>query len=254
MSVSWEALMAGDTPWENLDIPSLETADLVVSVNLDDLFSDAEEDVSLPVSTTTEATVSRLLQALLVRSAGSGFSVRPRLQWEPHLTALIQESRGSFDRLYRMCVHDFMRLRDMLHPFLQRSDRMARVRCGVPAIDSTVVLHCLLRWLAGGNYLDIRIVAGISVASFYRLLHAGMEAVLACDELSFHLPATAHEIACATSAFRSLSTHDVVRGCVGALDGWLCPIVTPATFETGHVRKPPVCQRRSSPSTLAEVL
>jgi DDE superfamily endonuclease len=40
----------------------------------------------------------------------------------------------------------------------------------------------------------------------------------------------------AASGFRSVSRNDVIKGCVGALDGWLCKIQTPSARETTIAR------------------
>jgi len=59
-----------------------------------------------------------------------------------------------------------MKLCDIISPKITDNDEMSRVRTGKNAITVEIMLHCLLRWLSGGSYLDIRLNAGISPANF----------------------------------------------------------------------------------------
>eukprot|EP00918_Siedleckia_nematoides_P071241 GHVU01155573.1.p1 GENE.GHVU01155573.1~~GHVU01155573.1.p1 ORF type:complete len:377 (+),score=15.75 GHVU01155573.1:241-1371(+) len=161
---------------------------------------------------------------------------RPRLNWPIHLQYLVTESRGSFQRYYRMSVRAFVTLRTLLLPFLLKDEVMAFVCCQRDPIDATLTLHCLLRYLAGGAHDDIRILAGISQSSFYRAVHAGLLAVCLCPDLAYHFPYTPAEIHWAASNWAALSSHGVVLGCVGAMDGLLVRIRAPRRRETGHVR------------------
>ncbi len=86
------------------------------------------------------------------------------LHWEQ----LHEEGPQSFARLYRMNYFSFMKLLDVLRPALLTNEKMSRVRTPFGPITPQIALHCTLRWLAGGSYLDIRLFAGLSVASFCR--------------------------------------------------------------------------------------
>jgi len=55
-----------------------------------------------------------------------------------------------------------------------------------------IMLHCLLRWLGGGSYLDIRLSAGFSEAVFYSYIC--MDAILDSEALAYELPDTAKEL------------------------------------------------------------
>ena len=45
-------------------------------------------------------------------------------------------------------------------------------------ITMEIALHCLIHWLSGGTYLNIRLIAGISKSVFYRLIEATMNAII----------------------------------------------------------------------------
>jgi hypothetical protein len=149
---------------------------------------------------------------------------------------LRNESDGSFERMYRMSEQSFTKLSNLLAPSLQKDDEMSRRRTGKPSMTPEVTLHCLLRWLAGGSYLDIRIIAGVSPASLYRAIHDGMDAIMNCEALAYHFPSTTTELESAAASFRQCSDHGLLRGCIGCVDGYLLRIKTPASSETGNVK------------------
>jgi len=90
-----------------------------------------------------------------------------------------------------------------------------------------LIMHIGLRWLAGGSYIDILDSSGVSDASFYRCRDMFMDAVLASDELDIALPASTEQVREAALRFKSKSSHGVMQGCVGCLDGILIEIKMP---------------------------
>ena len=80
---------------------------------------------------------------------------RERVNWYQFSESLRQE--GAFEEYYRMSYQAFMRLIAMLQPFLHVDLRMSTVSSrGEEAISSYIVMHCTLRYLAGGSFHDIR--------------------------------------------------------------------------------------------------
>ena len=79
-----------------------------------------------------------------------------RLEWDLHVTHLLEEGPNAFSRLYRMEYASFVKLCGLIMPFVSIDARMSKVRTrGKSPITVEIILHCLLRWLAGGSYLDI---------------------------------------------------------------------------------------------------
>ena len=76
-------------------------------------------------------------------------------------------SPEAFLRMYRMEYRSFKKLCTIISGKILVNDEMARVRTGKEGVTVEIMLHCLLRWLAGGSYIDIRLSAGISPAYFY---------------------------------------------------------------------------------------
>ena len=58
------------------------------------------------------------------------------------------------------------------------------------ATTPELMLHCLLIWLGGGLYLNIRLSAGMRISSTYRVIYGCFNAVLIADELSYSFPMT----------------------------------------------------------------
>jgi DDE superfamily endonuclease len=159
--------------------------------------------------------------------------VRTRLEWDLHVEQLHEEGPQSFARLYRMNYSSFMKLLDILRPALLTNEKMSRVRTPFGPITPQIALHCTLRWLAGGSYLDIRLSAGISVASFFRIIWTCIDAILGADGLSFEFPKNPDD---AAGQFQRISSNEAIKGCVACIDGYLLEIQTPSANETGNVK------------------
>jgi hypothetical protein len=111
----------------------------------------------------------------------------------------------------------------------------SRNRTGKKSIGAEVVLHCLLRWLAGGSYLDIRLSAGISGPSVYVCIYKAVNAILQCDDLAISFPKTKADIDKSAADFQLISSDGIIDGCVACVDGLLVPIQVPSKKETGNV-------------------
>jgi len=61
---------------------------------------------------------------------------------------------------------------------VQVNEDMSRRRTGKDPVTVEMMLHCLLRWLAGGSYHDIKLSTGISQAAFYHYIYNCMDAIL----------------------------------------------------------------------------
>ena len=92
-----------------------------------------------------------------------------------HVELLLLE--GEFDRTFRMQPASLEKLLQKLAPSLLKSTPH-NGPFGVEFVKPETVMMAL-RWLAGGNYDDIRLVAGCSVMSLFRLLWQVMFAIFA---------------------------------------------------------------------------
>lgn len=156
-----------------------------------------------------------------------------RMNWKLHVQSLVHENL--FHVKYRMSLDSFNKLLDLLTPALRLKEQFAIVS-GFEPICCEVMLHCAIRYLAGGSYHDIRATAHISKPSFFRLLWHTIDAITSCPALAVELPEpTAGGLSLLRAGFRGISYCGVMDGCVGALDGYLMRITAPSHAECGNV-------------------
>ena len=162
---------------------------------------------------------------------------RNRLDWDAHVQNYLKEGDKSFRRFFRMRHVSFLKLADLVRPYLQGNEKMAKLRTGGNAIISTeMTLHCVLRFLSGAPCDEIRDKIGMSEAHFYYTLYRGIDAILSVEELEYHFPKTPEEIAEAVSGFTAISSFGAIDGCVACLDGMLLRTQTPGANETANVK------------------
>ena len=140
-----------------------------------------------------------------------------RLNWAEYRDK--HEQRGTFKCRLRMSPTSFYKLLELIKDELLVNETMAKPRGG-PIIPE-LCLYCTLRWLAGGSYLDIQDVAGISTASFYRVVWKTIRAIVRCEALKIVFPSKEHEVNEAISHFASISHAQAITNCVGVVDGFL---------------------------------
>ena len=93
-----------------------------------------------------------------------------------HIELLLLE--GEFDRTFRMQPASLEKLHQKLASSLLKSTPHNGT-FGVEFVKPETSVMMALRWLAGGNYDDICLVAGCSVMSLFRLLWQVMFAIFA---------------------------------------------------------------------------
>ena len=143
---------------------------------------------------------------------------------------LLHKNRPLLARHLRMSNDSFMAFLEQIKiEFPSLDEEMAALRGGM--IIPELRLYLTLRYLAGGDYSCI---CGISVSSFYRCLWVMVDAVNKAIQISF--PSTPEECALHASSFQSVSHHRIISNCVGAVDGYLLAINTPAKKHAKNVR------------------
>jgi hypothetical protein len=155
------------------------------------------------------------------------FFSRNRINWDRHVQELVNEN--AFGRVYRMSLEAFNQLCIYLDPLLLVDEDMSTLRTNKPPIDKTIIISSFIRWVSGGSYHDVRQVARVSVASFYRIMMRCARAIISCDTLAYHFPQTTQEIVEAANNFKSISTNGFIVGCVGVMDGILLRIRVPSS-------------------------
>ena len=161
--------------------------------------------------------------------------LRQRIDWDIHAQLLLDE--GQFRIYYRMSSQSFENLLTIVGPALQIDEEMSKLRTGAPPISAVNHLQIGISWLAGYSDHPTRALAGVSKTSFYTFAWKTLDAIIASNNayLKIQFPENDEEILKMADSFRSLSTNDVIRGCVGCIDGWLCPIDVPSKKEVAKV-------------------
>jgi hypothetical protein len=159
------------------------------------------------------------------------------MDWAEHRDRQIR--RDTFRQMYQMEIDAFNALVELLRDAHTVDEHMANIRsvAGV-IVPETRLHHCLIRFIAGGSYLDIFAMVNIHHTTFYKSVWATCEAINACNKnaLGFCLPETLPELQRASEGFQSMSTQGVIRGCtVETIDGWLCPIIVPPRAVFGNI-------------------
>lgn len=133
-----------------------------------------------------------------------------------------------------MPKESFDKLLGYIYVDLVVNELMAKNRGG-PIIPE-LCLYCTLRYLAGGSYLDICDIAGISTSSFYRVLWKTISALRRAPELDVKFPSSREEIQHAIDGFAGISYNQAIRNCALVIDGYLLRIKVPNKVEVGNVR------------------
>ena len=143
----------------------------------------------------TDETVITVVQLLLIGAAATYLTrtwkesrnptvAYQRLCWDEYCSTHI--ARGTFKQRLRMEKESFDLLLSYIYEWLLVNEQMANLRGGT--IIPELCLYCTLGWLAGGSYLDISDVAGISRSSFYRVIWKTIVAIVICEELAIRWP------------------------------------------------------------------
>ena len=150
---------------------------------------------------------------------------RAYLDWDIETERLLHE--GQFDRCYRMSTSSFEALVVLVAPLLNINNRYS--------ISKGNMIQTTIRFIAGGARHDVRRVSGLSSSSFYRLVWKVVDAICHCDDaaLRITLPQSDTEYEKMTSGFSKRSACGSFKGCVGCVDGWLCPIKEPSRLQAG---------------------
>ena len=157
--------------------------------------------------------------------------LQQRCRW--YRFVLINKDRPLFRRHLRMTYDSFLILLDKIRPHLPVPDeQMGALRGGV--IIPELQLYATLRYLAGASYSDICFFCKISASSFYRVLWQTIHAINKAIEIKF--PSLPEDCAILASSFESISHTGIIANCVGVVDGYLLPIVTPRKKHAKNVR------------------
>jgi hypothetical protein len=142
-----------------------------------------------------------------------------------------------FTRSIRMEASSFQKLVRALKDALRSDEEMGALRGG--SVSPSICLFCTIRYLAGGSYLDISSLTGISITAFYTIIWRTIDAIVNCKNPILNnmiFPQTDNECKKAAAGFQSISSYGAITNCVTAIDGYLLAIQTPPAKVVGNVR------------------
>ena len=152
----------------------------------------------------------------------------PRLDWRALAESFLTPKE--FRRFYKL---DYDNFRTVLRRLVPHMAKVLPKSSQDQAVLYELELAVTLRWLAGGNYMDIYLLHGISESSFWRAIHAVVHALLIeygeseLGEAKFTDPERLAEIELTFDR----ATAGLIRGCVGAIDGMAVKIKRPGKNE-----------------------
>ena len=94
---------------------------------------------------------------------------------DPWLLINEADASGSFVREFRMSRNSFFRLYHLLEPMIATSPDSRRQ----DACHGVTKLMVAIRFLAGGSYLDLKTIHGVSVGTIYRFVREVVDAICA---------------------------------------------------------------------------
>ena len=201
-----------------------------MEIDNDDI--DEEELMMMQLHLLQQMCILSLCVVLIVPEERGNSMYDQRFAWEEYCEKHSQ--RGTFRIRLRMERPSFDKLLSHIREDLVVSEMHASFRGGT--IVPELCLYCTLRFLAGGSYLDICDIAGISKPSFYRVIWKTITAIVKCPQLKINFPTTHAEITNAIAGFASISTGGVINNCASVIDGYLLRIKVPSKHEVGNVR------------------
>jgi hypothetical protein len=138
-----------------------------------------------------------------------------------------------FKRLYKLDKWNFPRQLKRLVPHMEKARPANDKEAAVPY---ELELACTMRWLSGGNYLDIMYHHGISESAFWRGIHACVYALLlehGQSELGDDKFFDEEKLAKIEQTFADVN-NKTIRGCVGDIDGCAIRINRPTEKECAN--------------------
>lgn len=144
-------------------------------------------------------------------------------------------SDSEFKSMMRLDRATFEKLLSKISKRIESSIRNKAVASSGSVVTARTKLFCTLRWLAGGNYLDICHLFGVGKGTFfvdnrYGILWPTISAIDRTIQLGFPID----QLGPLAEGFARFSNNHMT-GCVMAIDGWLCPTRAPYSSEAENI-------------------
>ncbi|OWZ13060.1 hypothetical protein PHMEG_00013686 [Phytophthora megakarya] len=148
--------------------------------------------------------------------------------WSRSPTVIVQE--GQFEQNSRKGVDAFEALVDSIRSALDRDAVTSMNRTGIRPKTPKNKVEMTYR----GSFHSIRALAGVSTADFYSTVAEVMKAI--CPYPRYKIVSPVHDIESITATqFAEISRNNILTGCVGCGDDWLCTIKAPSSKAVSDV-------------------
>jgi hypothetical protein len=138
-------------------------------------------------------------------------------------------SPNEFQRAFRLSRTAFQYLLNLIQDKLKKNEAKASNSSGSPVLPVTK-LACTLRFLAGGSFEDISALFGVSRSNLFKILWETMEAIDSNIDIALD---TSEENLSKISQEFSEFNNGHMKGCIMAIDGWVCKTRQPTFSEVG---------------------
>jgi hypothetical protein len=145
-------------------------------------------------------------------------------------------SDSEFRRQFRLSRPSFKKLEGLTEAFMEPLSVQNAINSSGSIIGTKTRLMCTLRWLAGGSYIDICFAYGVSKTAFFQnhgVLWGTMDAIDIVLKITFPFD-DYNELLRISNQF-SAYNHGHIKGCVLAIDGWVCRTRKPFHSEVEHI-------------------
>jgi hypothetical protein len=153
------------------------------------------------------------------------------------LKEMAEMSDQSFRRMFRMSRVNFYKLLELIGPCMPVHNVQRAVNSSGSPITPVHKLGATLRWLAGGSYLDICTMFGISEGTFFNEERGPLWPTIEAIDATFNIGIPFRDVDALqgiSDGFSRLS-HGHLHGCVMAVDGWVIRTRAPNLAETEDI-------------------
>ena len=150
------------------------------------------------------------------------------------LRQMTEMSDYEFQRHFRMTRRGFNELLGLVAIDITVNEDMASRSSG-SSVSATTRIAVTLRWLAGGSYLDIARLYGISELNFFNQKHGILWKTIAAIDRRLQLGFSVDPEKLERTALEfSNYSHGRMTHCVMAIDGWVMKTRQPTPAEVGN--------------------
>ena len=107
-------------------------------------------------------------------------------------------------------------------------------RTSVLQVSPANRLQMTIRYLAGGSYHYIWLIAGVSKCHFYHIVWIVIMAVNNHHKFELLVTTTEEEQQIVASGFQRILSKGIFTNVIGCVDGWLCLMQVPPKEDVGH--------------------